>query len=60
MTIWLEQYNMLQDGTDLGRRLRDFLQLIHSPPNLALTAKLTLQSLERTVSIPHGHQCLCF
>lgn len=40
---------MLQEDPHIGSRLREFLMLVKSPPAQALTAKQTLQSLDRLV-----------
>lgn len=50
MSMWFEEHGLQQDDPHVVPRLRDFLRLIASPPPLALTAKLMLQSLERIVS----------
>jgi hypothetical protein len=49
LTIWLES-DMLHEDPDIANRLQGFLSHIVTPPPLALTARLILQSLERLVS----------
>ncbi|KZW00497.1 ras GEF [Exidia glandulosa HHB12029] len=52
MREWLEDHNMLQEDPHIGVKLREFLMLVKSPPAQALTAKQTLQSLDRLQSTP--------
>jgi len=49
---WLEEHSLLQEDPQIGPRLREFLVLIKAPPALQLTAKQTLQSLDRLYSTP--------
>jgi son of sevenless len=49
---WLEEHNLLQEDPQICPRLREFLLMIKAPPALQLTAKQTLQSLERLYSTP--------
>lgn len=51
LTMWLEDHDLLEEEPYIAQRLTDFLTLIISPPPLALTAKLMLQSLERLVRL---------
>jgi hypothetical protein len=48
-TMWLEDFGLLEDEPHIAGRLTNFLQLILTPPSLALSAKLILQSVERLV-----------
>jgi son of sevenless-like protein len=50
LTMWLEEYDLLNQDPEVAPKLQDFLCLISSPPTLALTAKHILRSLERLVS----------
>ena len=50
LTMWLEEYDLLNQDAEVAPKLQDFLGLVISPPTLALTAKLMLKSLERLVS----------
>ncbi|EJD54482.1 ras GEF [Auricularia subglabra TFB-10046 SS5] len=52
MREWLEEHNLLHEDPNIGPKLRDFLTLVKSPPAQALTAKQTLQSLDRLQSTP--------
>ena len=52
--MWLDEHGMAFDDPNILGKLRDFLSLIKSPPSLALTAKLMIQSIERKVSICSG------
>ena len=47
---WMEDYGMPQDDPQLTLRLRDFLQTVQTPHNIALTARLMIQSIDRLVS----------
>lgn len=47
LTMWLEEYDLLNQDPEVAPKLQDFLRLIVSPPALALTAKHMLKSLER-------------
>jgi son of sevenless-like protein len=51
LTMWLEDYALLTEEPHIARRLTDFLSLIVKPSELAVTARLILQSLERLVRI---------
>ncbi|KAF9011050.1 ras guanine nucleotide exchange factor domain-containing protein [Cyathus striatus] len=44
--MWLEDHRLLEEDTDIAKRLTDFLNLIVAPP-LATTAKLLIQTIER-------------
>jgi son of sevenless-like protein len=48
--MWLEEYDLLNQDSEVAPKLQDFLRLIVTPPALALTAKHMLKSLERLVS----------
>ena len=50
LTMWLEEYDLLNQDPEIPPRLQGFLFHIVSPPALALTAKHMLRSLERLVS----------
>lgn len=50
LTMWLEEYDLLNQDAEVAPKLQDFLGLVISPPALALTAKHMLKSLERLVS----------
>jgi son of sevenless-like protein len=50
LTMWLEEYDLLNQDSEVAPKLQDFLRLIVTPPALALTAKHMLKSLERLVS----------
>lgn len=50
LTMWLEEYDLLNHDPEVAPKLQDFLRLIVTPPALALTAKHMLKSLERLVS----------
>jgi son of sevenless-like protein len=50
LTMWLEEYDLLNQDPEVAPKLQDFLALVISPPTLALTAKHMLRSLERLVS----------
>lgn len=50
LTMWLEEYDLLNQDAEVAPKLQDFLGLVISPPTLALTAKHMLKSLERLVS----------
>lgn len=50
LSLWLEEYGLLQDSPHVAPRLREFLSLILDPSSLALTAKYMVQSLDRLVS----------
>ena len=50
LSLWLEEYGLLQDSPHIAPRLREFLSLILDPSSLALTAKYMVQSLDRLVS----------
>ena len=50
LTMWLEEYDLLDQDPEVPPKLQDFLCLIVNPPALALTAKHILKSLERLVS----------
>ncbi|KAI9511742.1 ras guanine nucleotide exchange factor domain-containing protein [Russula earlei] len=47
LTMWLEEYDLLNQDAEVAPKLQDFLNLVISPPSLAFTAKLILKSLER-------------
>ncbi|KAH9065896.1 ras GEF [Lactarius vividus] len=47
LTMWLEEYDLLNQDPEVAPKLQDFLSLIISPSSLALTAKYMLKSLER-------------
>ncbi|KAH9050502.1 ras GEF [Lactarius hengduanensis] len=47
LTMWLEEYDLLNQDPEVAPKLQDFLSLIISPSSLALTAKHMLKSLER-------------
>jgi son of sevenless-like protein len=47
LTMWLEEYDLLNQDPEVAPKLQDFLRLIVNPPALALTAKHMLKSLER-------------
>ncbi len=49
LTMWLEEYDLLNQDPEVAPKLQDFLSLIISPSTLALTAKHMLKSLERLV-----------
>jgi son of sevenless len=51
LTLWLEEYDLLNQDAEVAPKLQDFLSLISSPSVLALTAKQVLKSLERLVSV---------
>ena len=51
LTMWLEEYDLLNQDPEVAPKLQDFLRLIVTPPALALTAKHMLKSLERLVSL---------
>ena len=51
LTMWVENHGMLQDDPQVVLRLKDFLSMIVSPPTLALSAKLLLQSIDKLVSL---------
>lgn len=53
LTMWLEEYDLLNQDAEVAPKLQDFLGLVISPPTLALTAKHMLKSLERLVSFEH-------
>jgi len=50
LTMWLEEYDLLNQDSEVAPKLQDFLRVIVTPPALALTAKHMLKSLERLVS----------
>jgi RasGEF N-terminal motif len=50
LTMWLEEYDLLNQDAEVAPKLQEFLSLILSPATLALTAKHMLKSLERLVS----------
>jgi son of sevenless len=50
LTMWLEEYDLLNQDPEVAPKLQDFLRVIVTPPALALTAKHMLKSLERLVS----------
>lgn len=50
LTMWLEEYDLLNQDPEVAPKLQDFLRVIVNPPALALTAKHMLKSLERLVS----------
>jgi son of sevenless-like protein len=56
LTMWLEEYDLLNRDAEVAPKLQDFLCLIVSPAALALTAKHILKSLERLVSF----KCIVF
>ncbi|EGO31129.1 hypothetical protein SERLADRAFT_344874 [Serpula lacrymans var. lacrymans S7.9] len=47
MTMWLEDYHLLDEEPEIAQKLTSFLSAIVMPSHLVLTAKLILQSLER-------------
>ncbi|KAH9968710.1 ras guanine nucleotide exchange factor domain-containing protein [Russula dissimulans] len=47
ITMWLEEYDLLNQDAEVAPKLQEFLSLIIGPPSLAFTAKLILKSLER-------------
>jgi len=49
LTMWLEEYDLLNQDPEVAPKLQDFLSLIVSPATLALTTKHILKSLERLV-----------
>lgn len=49
LSMWLEDYGLLEDDPDIAPQLKDFLDLVISPPSLAFSAKLILQSLNKLV-----------
>jgi hypothetical protein len=51
LTMWLEDFRLLQEEPHIAQRLTDFLVQIGDPPSLALTAQLILRSLERLVRV---------
>jgi son of sevenless len=56
LTMWLEEYDLLNQDPEVPPKLQDFLGLIVHPPALELTAKHILKSLERLV----GFNCILF
>jgi son of sevenless len=50
LTMWLEEYDLLNQDAEVAPKLQEFLGLVINPPALALTAKHMLKSLERLVS----------
>jgi son of sevenless-like protein len=50
LTTWLEDYSMLNEDPHVARQMQEFLSLIQQPPQLALAARLILESLSRLVS----------
>ena len=50
LTMWLEEYDLLNQDAEVAPKLQEFLGLVNSPHTLALTAKHMLKSLERLVS----------
>jgi son of sevenless len=50
LTMWLEEYDLLNQDAEVAPKLQEFLGFVSSPPTLALTAKHMLKSLERLVS----------
>lgn len=53
LTMWLEEYDLLNQDPEVAPKLQDFLSRIVSPHALALTARHMLRSLERLVSYKH-------
>jgi son of sevenless-like protein len=53
LTMWLEEYDLLNQDAEVAPKLQEFLGLIISPSTLAFTAKHMLKSLERLVSFIH-------
>lgn len=49
LTMWLEDYNLLDEEPWMAKSLADFLKLVVTPAAQASIAKLILQSLERLV-----------
>lgn len=49
LTMWLEEYDLLNQDPEVAPKLQDFLSLIVTPASLALTARHMLKSLERLV-----------
>ena len=49
LTMWLEDHHMLDEEPWIAQGVSDFLSLIVTPQQHAVTAKLILQSLERLV-----------
>jgi son of sevenless-like protein len=47
LTMWLEEYDLLNQDPEVAPKLQDFLSLIVTPASLALTARHMLKSLER-------------
>ncbi|KAI5120791.1 hypothetical protein M0805_002418 [Coniferiporia weirii] len=47
LSMWLENHGLLQDDPHIAPRMKDFLSSIVSPPTLALSARLLLQSLDK-------------
>jgi son of sevenless-like protein len=53
LTMWLEEYDLLNQDAEVAPKLQEFLGLVINPPTLALTAKHMLKSLERLVSFEY-------
>lgn len=49
LTMWLEDYDLLNQDPEVAPKLQNFLSLVISPATLALTARHMLKSLERLV-----------
>ena len=49
LTMWLEEYDLLNQDPEVAPKMQDFLSLVISPASLALTARHILKSLERLV-----------
>ncbi|GJJ13429.1 hypothetical protein Clacol_007683 [Clathrus columnatus] len=45
LTVWVDNYGLIQDDPRVIPRLQDFLELIHSPPQHAQNARLILQNI---------------
>jgi len=51
LTLWLEEYDLLNQAPEIAPRLQEFLSLIVTPQTLQQTAKQILTSLERLVRV---------
>ena len=51
LTMWLKEYDLLNQDPDVASKLQDFLCLIVTPPALALTVKHMLKSLEHLIRL---------